>query len=82
MIVVIAPGTSEALIKEVETHILDWGYEVHPIYGSERTVIAAVGVPEQDKAGRKEALAFCPNLALILPQFTAAFEFWARLCLV
>ena len=56
MIVVIGPGVSEEQIKEVEQHILDWGYEVHPIYGSERTVIAAVGVPEQDKARHKEAL--------------------------
>ena len=56
MIVVIAPGTAEALIKEVEQHILDWGYEVTPIYGTERTVLAAVGVPEADKAQYMDAL--------------------------
>src|SRR5207237_9607865 len=43
-------------IKDVEQRILDWGYGVHPIYGTERTVIGAVGVPEADKAGYMEQL--------------------------
>ena len=51
MIVVMAAHATPEQIKDVEQRILDWGYGVHPIYGTERTVIGAVGVPEADKAG-------------------------------
>ncbi|NUQ71551.1 MAG: 3-deoxy-7-phosphoheptulonate synthase [Chthonomonadales bacterium] len=50
MIVVMSIGASPEQIKDVENRILEWGYGVHPIYGAERTVIGAVGVPEADKA--------------------------------
>src|ERR1051326_2394943 len=56
MIVVMAALASEEQIQEVEQRILDWGYKIHPIYGDERTVIGAVGVPESDKAGCMEQL--------------------------
>ncbi|MGC8668654.1 MAG: 3-deoxy-7-phosphoheptulonate synthase [Chthonomonadales bacterium] len=56
MIVVMAPHATPEQIKDVEQRILDWGYGVHPIYGTERTVIGAVGVPEADKAGYMEQL--------------------------
>src|ERR1051325_9211734 len=56
MIVVMAAHATEEQIKDVEQRILDWGYGVHPIYGTERTVIGAVGVPEADKAGYMEQL--------------------------
>jgi len=51
-----APHATPEQIKDVEQRILDWGYGVHPIYGTERTVIGAVGVPEADKAGYMEQL--------------------------
>src|SRR5215831_4719005 len=56
MIVVMAAHATEAQIQDVEQRIQDWGYGVHPIYGTERTVIGAVGVPEADKAGYMEQL--------------------------
>lgn len=56
MIVVMAPHASEQQVKDVEQRIADWGYGVHPIYGTERTVIGAVGVPEADKQGYMEQL--------------------------
>src|ERR1700684_1800345 len=56
MIVVMAAKATEEQIKDVEKRIQDWGYGVHPIYGTERTVIGAVGVPEADKARYMESL--------------------------
>ena len=56
MIVVMAAHATEAEIKDVEQRIADWGYEVHPIYGAERTVLGAVGVPDADKGQYMEAL--------------------------
>lgn len=56
MIVVMAAHATEGQIKDVEQRILDWGYDVHPIYGAERTVLGAVGVPDADKGQYMEAL--------------------------
>ena len=56
MIVVMAAHATEEQIKDVEQRIADWGYGVHPIYGTERTVIGATGVPEADKARYMESL--------------------------
>lgn len=56
MIVVMAAHATKEQVEEVEQRIRDWGYGVHPIYGAERTVIGAVGVPEADKAGYMEQL--------------------------
>jgi 3-deoxy-7-phosphoheptulonate synthase len=56
MIVVMAAHATPEQINDVETRIKDWGYEVHPIYGAERTVLAAVGVPDADKGQYMEAL--------------------------
>jgi len=56
MIVVMAGGATIEQIKDVEKRIQDWGYGVHSIIGSERTVIGATGVPEADKARYMESL--------------------------
>ncbi len=56
MIVVMAPHATPDQIRDVEDRIIGWGYGVHPIYGTERTVIGAVGVPEADKARYLEQL--------------------------
>src|SRR2546423_14929 len=56
MIVVMARNATPEQIKHVEDRIQSWGYDVHPIYGTERTVIGAVGVPEADKVGYSEQL--------------------------
>jgi 3-deoxy-7-phosphoheptulonate synthase len=56
MIVVMAPNATPDQIRDVEDRIIGWGYAVHPIYGTERTVIGAVGVPEADKARYLEQL--------------------------
>ena len=56
MIVVMAPHATKEEISEIEQRIVDWGYGVSPIYGTERTVIAATGVPDADKLGYMEQL--------------------------
>ncbi len=66
MIVVMAPHATEEQIKDVEQHILDWGYGVHPIYGAQRTVIGATGVPEADKGRYMEALEALPYVEQVI----------------
>ena len=66
MIVVMAAHATEAEIKEVEQRITDWGYGVHPIYGAQRTVIGAVGVPEADKARYMESLESLPYVEQVV----------------
>jgi 3-deoxy-7-phosphoheptulonate synthase len=66
MIVVMVAHATEAQIKDVEQRILDWGYGVHPIYGAERTVVGAVGVPEADKARYMESLESLPYVEQVI----------------
>ena len=79
MIVVMAAHATEAEIKDVEQRIIDWGYGVHPIYGAERTVIGAVGVPEVDKARYMESLESLPYveqvISVLRPYKLASKEF-------
>lgn len=56
MIIVMAAHATPEQVQDVEQRIQDWGYGVHPIVGTERTVIGAVGVPDADKAGYLEQL--------------------------
>jgi 3-deoxy-7-phosphoheptulonate synthase len=75
MIIVMQEGASEAQIKDVESALSDWGYEIHPIYGVERTVIAAVGKPTQDEETvieQIEALAAVDRTMLIMKPYRFA----------
>ena len=60
MIIVMQAEATAAQVKEVEGALQAWGYEIHPIYGVERTVIAAVGAPTQDEARVSEQLESLP----------------------
>jgi len=79
MIVVMAAHATEEQIKDVEKRIQDWGYGVHPIYGAERTVIGATGVPEADKSRYMESLEALPYveqvMGIIRPYKFASREF-------
>ena len=79
MIVVMAAHATEDEIKDVEQRIQDWGYDIHPIYGKERTVIGAVGVPESHKADYAETLESLPYvervIAILRPYKFASREF-------
>jgi len=67
MIIVMAPNATPEQIEDVENRIRGWGYGVHPIYGAERTVIGAVGVPEADKAQYLEQLERLPYVERAIP---------------
>jgi len=79
MIVVMAAHATAEEIKDVEQRIVDWGYGTHPIYGSERTVIGATGVPEADKGRYMESLESLPYveqvIAILRPYKFASREF-------
>lgn len=72
MIVVMQPGATQEQIKDVEERILHFGFEIHPIYGVERTVIAAVGAPELDRSEAKEqleSLNYVESVTLVLKPY-------------
>ncbi|HLV81001.1 MAG TPA: 3-deoxy-7-phosphoheptulonate synthase, partial [Chthonomonadaceae bacterium] len=79
MIIVMAAKATPEQIADVERRITEWGYGVHPIYGTERTVIGAVGVPEADKAAYRESLEALPYveqvIAILRPYKFASREF-------
>jgi 3-deoxy-7-phosphoheptulonate synthase len=75
MIVIMQPTATKQEIEEVEYSLQNWGYDIHPIYGVERTVIAAVGAPTEDEAQvveQIEALASVDRTVLILKPYRFA----------
>ena len=66
MIVVMAAHATKQEIDDVQQRIQDWGYGVHPIIGTERIVIGAVGVPEADKARYMESLESLPYVESVI----------------
>jgi 3-deoxy-7-phosphoheptulonate synthase len=61
-----AAHATQQEIDDVQQRIQDWGYGVHPIFGAERTVIGAVGVPEADKARYMESLESLPYVEQVI----------------
>ena len=75
MIVIMKAEATKAQVVEVEAALQRLGYEIHPIYGVERTVIAAVGTPTQDEesvAEQVEALAGVERTVLVLKPYRFA----------
>lgn len=62
MIVIMQAHALQSSIDNVEQTLISWGYEIHPIYGVERTVIAAVGHPSEDEVSLSEQLESLPNV--------------------
>ncbi len=65
MIVVMKRGATAEQIEHVTEKIVAFGYQVHPIYGEVRTVLAAVGADE-GKA-RLESLKTMPGVEHVMP---------------
>ncbi|MCE9613734.1 MAG: 3-deoxy-7-phosphoheptulonate synthase [Lentisphaerae bacterium] len=65
MLVVMQRGASKQEIGDVEREIVQMGYQPHPIYGVERTVIGAIG-DERGKA-RLQALDTLPGVEQVIP---------------
>lgn len=62
MIVVMQAEATEPQIKEVEGALQAWGYALHPIYGTERTVLAGVGTPTEDEEALVEQVEALPGV--------------------
>jgi 3-deoxy-7-phosphoheptulonate synthase len=65
MIIVMKPGSSEGQIEHVFEQVRELGYQVHPIYGEQRTVVACVG----DERGkyRLQALEMLDGVESVVP---------------
>lgn len=71
MIIQMNPNASQEEIKNVEALIEEAGYSVHPIYGTNLTVLAAVG-DERGKVGLSDRLVSQPGVdkvEFILPPY-------------
>ena len=62
MIVIMQSTATKQEIEEVEYSLQQWGYDIHPIYGVERTVIAAVGAPTMDEGQVVEQIEALPSV--------------------
>ncbi len=62
MIIVLRKEASPDEVAEVEGALKELGYGVHPIYGTERTVIGATGTPGLDKEEAAERLRALPHV--------------------
>jgi 3-deoxy-7-phosphoheptulonate synthase len=65
MIVVMKPGASQKQIEHVFEKVRGLGYQVHPIYGEQRTVVACVG-DERGKS-RLQALELVDGVESVVP---------------
>jgi len=77
MIIVMAAHATPEQIRSVEQRIIEWGYGAHPIYGQERTIIGAVGVPEADKQNYMEQLERLDYVERVIP-ILRPYKFVAR----
>jgi 3-deoxy-7-phosphoheptulonate synthase len=64
MIVVMEKGATPEQIQHMVERVEGLGLKAHPIYGTERTVIAAIG---EKRAEMKESLASGPGVAEVVP---------------
>jgi 3-deoxy-7-phosphoheptulonate synthase len=56
MIIVMRKGCTREQVQEVSDRLSELGYSVNPIFGVEKTIIGAVGVPEHDKLDAAEQI--------------------------
>lgn len=49
MIIVVRGGSTPSQVQEVSDRLVEYGYQVNPIFGVEKTVIGAVGGSEHEK---------------------------------
>lgn len=56
MIVVIRGGSTESQVQEVSERLVEFGYQVNPIFGVEKTILGAVGGNEHTKVDMVDQL--------------------------
>lgn len=64
MIIVMKPGATKEQIQHVIALVNDYGLKEHPIYGTDRTVIACIG---DKRAVNKDAIENAPMVEKIVP---------------
>ncbi|MCS6831277.1 MAG: 3-deoxy-7-phosphoheptulonate synthase, partial [bacterium] len=72
MIIVLDKSATPEQIQIITSKLESGGYQAHPIYGVEKIVIGAVGVPEEEKPGLREqfeALPFVEQVITILAPY-------------
>jgi len=75
MIIVLDKSATPEQIQQITSKLEQGGYQAHPIFGVEKTVIGAVGVPEEEKPGyveQFEALPFVERVITILAPYKLA----------
>lgn len=75
MIIVLDKSATPEQIQQITSILEDSGYAAHPIYGVAKTVIGAVGVPEEVKPNlveRFEALPFVEKVITIMAPYKLA----------
>lgn len=78
MIIVMGPGHTDQEREAVIERIEKLGYKVHPIYGVERTVIAAVGREDKTPLASLEQMAGVESAIPILKPFKLASAEWKK----
>lgn len=81
MIIVMRAGASQQQVEHVFDKVRELGYQVHPIFGEQRTVIACVG----DERGKSrlqalDSLDGVENVVPILKPFKLAGKEWKDAC--
>ncbi len=64
MIVVMKRGASQEEIQHVIDRVEEFGLKAHPIFGTERTVVAAIGEKRDE---HRQSLESCPGVAEVVP---------------
>jgi len=49
MIIIMRSGTAREAVDAVSNRLSELGYQIHPIFGVEKTILGAVGLPHLDK---------------------------------
>ncbi len=62
MIVVMQAGADRREVEGVAQTLTGFGYKLHPIYGTERAVLAGVGSPPADEASLVEQVESLPGV--------------------
>lgn len=67
MIIILAPSATESDLEELVNNLKERGYGVHISKGVEKTIVGAIGAPEEDKAIIAEQLSSFSYVERVIP---------------
>ncbi len=67
MIIILTPGATEEELNTLVKNIQDRGYSAHISRGVEKTIVGAIGAPDEDKAVIAEQLSSFPFVERVVP---------------